>query len=109
MYANRYEVAKDFSEALKWYRLAANHGIAMAQFNLGVAYVDGTGVPQDYVQAHKWLNLAVSRFRASDKEKRDRAVIVRDGTAAMMTPAQIAEAQRMAREWLEQHPSAGQR
>jgi TPR repeat protein len=56
-------------------------------------------VPQDYVQAHKWLNLAASRFPASEKENRDKAVKYRDLATAKMTPAQIAEAQKLAREW----------
>ena len=44
--------------------LAAEQGSADAQFSLGVMYTNGRGVPQDYVQAHKWLNLAVSRASA---------------------------------------------
>jgi hypothetical protein len=45
-----------------------------------------------------WLNLAASR---SDDDMRQMAVNVRDDIAAKMTPAQIAEAQRMASEWTE--------
>jgi hypothetical protein len=55
-------------------------------------------VPQDYVLAHMWFSLAASR--ASDAALRDMAVENRDRAAAMMTPAQIAEAQRMEREWV---------
>jgi hypothetical protein len=46
-----------------------------------------------------WFNLAASWFSASEKEKRESAVKNRDFVASMMTPAQIAEAQRLAREW----------
>ncbi len=60
-------------------------------------YYKGRGVPQDYVQAHMWLNLAASRFPQGTD--RDMAVKIRDILAAKMTPAQIAEAQRLAREW----------
>ncbi len=60
-------------------------------------YEQGQGVPQDYVQAHMWFNLAASRSPpGADHAK---AVKNRDILAAKMTPAQIAEAQRMAREW----------
>jgi len=45
-----------------------------------------------------WLNLAASR--AVDTEIRDGAIKARDLVAAKMTPDQIAEAQRMAREWV---------
>ncbi len=60
-------------------------------------YDVGQGVPQDYVQAHKWYNLATSRFPPG--ENRDLAVKNRDLVATKMTAAQIAEAQRLAREW----------
>jgi len=60
-------------------------------------YVDGQGVPQDYVLAHLWYNLAASRL--TDPNRRVRAVEVRDLVARMMTAEQIAEAQRLAREW----------
>ena len=43
--------------------------------------------------------LATSRYPASEKAKRERAEIFRDLAAYKMAPAQIAEAQRMAREW----------
>ena len=69
-----------------------------AQFNLGVAYEDGgLGVPQDYALAYMWFNLASSP--ATNTDLRQMAVENRDKVAAKMTPAQIAEAQRMAREW----------
>ncbi len=61
-------------------------------------YGKGRGVPQDYVQAHMWLNLAASRLPPGTG--RERTVKNRDILAAKMTPAQIAEAQRLAREWM---------
>ena len=79
----------------KWYGKAADQGNAEAQFDLGRMYEKGQGVPQDYLYAHMWFNLAAAGFSAWDK----RAVNGRDALAAKMTPAQIAEAQRLAREW----------
>ena len=55
-------------------------------------------MPQNYTLAHMWLNLAASR--ATDDETRNKAVKDRDLAATMMTPAQIAEAQQMASEWV---------
>ena len=52
---------------------------------------------QDYVQAHMWFNLAVSNLAAG--ADRDKAVLNRDIVAYRRTPAQIAESQRLAREW----------
>ena len=74
------------------YRRAAEQGYAGAQSNLGFMYGKGRGVPLDYVQAHMWLNLAT-------KQGIERARKARDELAKKMTPAQIAEAQRLAREW----------
>ncbi len=97
MYGNGQGLPKDFSEAVKWYRKAAEQGNANAQNNLGGMYGNGQGVTQDYVQAHMWYNLAVSK--SPPGEDRDKAVKNRDLLAKMMTPAQISEAQKLAREW----------
>jgi TPR repeat protein len=77
----------------------AEQGYANAQYNLGLMYSKGQGVPQDYVRAHMWFNLSASRWPATEAERRDKAVKLRDIIASRMTPAQIAEAQKLAREW----------
>jgi TPR repeat protein len=92
MYFYGRSVLQDDVAAVGWYRKAAYQGYAPAQFNLGGMYYKGRGVPQDYVTAHMWFNLAAAGGRKD-------AVKVRDMLAAMMTPAQIAEAQKLAREW----------
>jgi TPR repeat protein len=89
-------VPQDYAEALKWFRMAANQGHASAQSNLGFMYRDGEGVPQDYVQAHMWFNLASA---ATKGPSRYSIAEYRDGVAEKMTPAQITEAQKLAREW----------
>ena len=55
-------------------------------------YFVGWGVPEDYVQAHMWLNLAAAKGQKNTAE-------IRDDVARKMTPAQIAAAQKLAREW----------
>ena len=97
MYGKGQGVPQDYAEAVKWYRKAAEQGYAKAQNNLGLMYVGALGVPQDYVQAHMWLDLAPSIF--SPGEDRDLAVEYRDIVAEKMTPAQISEAEKLAREW----------
>ena len=57
----------------------------------------GLGLPQDFVQAYMWSNLAA--MRETNAEERERAVKNRDLIASSLTPDQLAEAQRMAREW----------
>ena len=96
MYESGQGVLQDYAEAAKWYRQAADQGDIGAQYSLGVLYDKGRGVVQDYVQAHKWYNLvaAVSSGPEGAKAQKDR-----DKIAAKMTPAQIAEAQKSAREW----------
>ena len=89
------------ADAVRWYQLAAEQGYAEAQFNLGVMYASGAGVPQDYVQAHMWFNLAASR---STGELRDNSVKNRDRAAEELTPDGLNEAQRLAREWDAAHP-----
>ena len=79
-------------EAIKWFRKAADQGDADAQLLLGSLYLTGNGVPQDYVIAHMWLNLAAAHGKEEAAEGRDHA-------EKLMTPAQIAEAQKLAREW----------
>lgn len=51
----------DYATALQLFRPLANQGDAAGQFHLGPMYDNGLGVPQDYVQAHKLLNLALDR------------------------------------------------
>ena len=86
-------VPRDYAEAMKWYSRAANQGFASAQYNLGAMYFEGRGVPEDFVQAHMWFNLS-SQAQDNWHMTQDR-----DMTARLMTPAQIAEAQKLAREW----------
>ena len=101
MYDSGEGVPQDHAEAARWFRLAAEQGHLGAQEFLGAKYWVGSGVPQDYVQAHMWLHLAASRLTGEDREK---AVEGGASVALLMTPAKIAEAQRLAREWEAAHP-----
>ena len=65
-------------------------------FQLGVAYANGDEVDVDLVAAHKWFNLAALRGYAD-------AAWHRQQIAEEMTAAEIAAAQRAAREWLGLH------
>ncbi len=96
MYRVGQGVPQDYTQALKWFRLAAEQGDAGGQSKLGASYNIGKGVPQDYVQAHMWANLAAAQGIKN-------ALELRKLIAKKMTPEQIAEAQRLAREWLATH------
>jgi hypothetical protein len=100
--ANRYYegvgIQQNYGEAAKWYRLAAERGLPSAQSHVGYVYSIGLGVPQDYVEAYMWFDLAASRHSAGE-EPRDWAISNRNSLTAKMTPLQLAEAQRLTREW----------
>lgn len=73
---------------------AAEMGDASAYFDLGVAFSTGShDVDCDFVEAHKWFNLAAVSGHAE-------AAQCRADIAEDMTAREIAEAQRRAREWL---------
>ena len=77
------------AEALAQWRYAADAGDDRAMLALGRLYVQGLGASQDFVEAHKWLNLAASRSSAA-------AAGERDALSARMTPQQMATAQERA-------------
>lgn len=80
-----------------WFRRAAEQGSPSAQYDLGLAYLYGEGgLLQDFVQAYMWFNLAAAGGYGKAKE-------VRGDLVTKMTTEQIAEAQRLAREWMEKH------
>lgn len=82
----------DYRGALKEFRPMAEEGNAAAQLLLGFMYERGQGVPQDYVQAHLWFNLAA---RQGD----EKAARMRDELGSRMTSEQVAEANRLAVQW----------
>ena len=104
----------DYSLAVRLWRPFAerdNALIAFAQYFLGVQYYEGRGVPQDYVLAHMWLNLAASHTGPlpviaslvkspdwTERAFRQEIVDYRNEVALKMTPAEISEAQRLARD-----------
>ncbi len=92
MYLNGWGVTQDYVVAIRLFRKAVNRGEAQVQVKLGLMYEEGWGVAQNYVLAHMWFNLAAAQ---GEKDARKQ----RDSLAEKMTPAQIAEAQKLAREW----------
>ena len=101
MYQHGDGVIKDYKEAVKWYRLAAEQGNAAAQTNLGNMYHNGDGVIYDRVSAHMWHNLAASN--ALSTIGYERAKENRDDVAEEMTPSQLEESTRLAREFEENY------
>ena len=75
---------------MKWYRLAAAQGYALAQNNLGIMYYKGIGVPQDDAEAHMWFNISAANGNSV-------AAALSRLVAATLLPADISEAQRRAK------------
>lgn len=88
----------DFAGVLKRYRPLAEQGDADAQYFLGEMYAKGQGVPKDYALAYMWFNLAAAQS-ASHSAQHPHPGLNRDELEKLMPPDQIAEAQRLAREW----------
>jgi len=89
---NGWGVPQDSAEALKWLRRAADQGEGRALFSLGIMSVNGLGVPQDDVQAFAW-------FDCADRQGEANGAIGRDALAQRMSPEQVEQARRLAREW----------
>lgn len=97
MYRDGEGVDQDYAEAARWYRRAAEQGNASAQKSLGTMYSNGMGVAKDLVNAYMWYHIAST----SGHEGATRS---RDYIAKQMTAARIAEAQELARAWMDKHP-----
>jgi TPR repeat protein len=96
MYTSGDGVPQDYAEAVRWYRLAAEQGSAVAQSHLGFMYAVGDGVPKDLVYSYMWLDLSAAHGNA--RARSGQGVIMEQ-----MSREQIAEAQRLSRKWIEEH------
>ena len=92
MHHNGEGVRQDYKEAAKWRTRAAEQGDAVAQSNLGRMYAYGQGVLEDYVEAYKWSILAA--MNGAEKAPRFKQML-----RERMTPAQVEEGQRRAKEF----------
>ena len=79
----------------EWYRKAAEQGNVRAQYSLGVMYETGQGISQDNVQAYLWYDLAASH----PSVEQEQSIKNRDIVVTQMTSEELAEAQRLVREW----------
>lgn len=85
-------VARDHQRAARWYRRSAEQGYGQAQYLLALKYQTGQGVGADRVRAYVWFDLAAMNEVGPAAVKRTRL-------SAVMTPEEIASAQRSVREW----------
>jgi TPR repeat protein len=115
-YEHGFSVPQSDADALAWYRRAANkvydsshltlmHG---PQYNLAAMYAAGRGVSKNNVQAYMWFTLAARLGDVKSPDlpgvavfgsPKETALEQRDTVAALMTSAEIAEGEQLAREW----------
>ena len=91
MYNEGKSVPEDDAKAVRWYRRAAEQGYEKAQHNLGWSYATGRGVPKNKVKAYAWWRISAKQGRKI--AKRNKGIVEKK-----MTPAQIAEAQKLSSE-----------
>ena len=92
LYSKGRGVPQNDTEAVRWYRMAADQGNSQGQLSLGHRYLHGEGVPTNYVEAYKWFALSAAQGNVF-------ASTPRDFVLEKMTPAQIAEGQRLVAAW----------
>lgn len=97
MYEDGEGVKQNYVMAAKWYRKAAEHvpdfgGADQGRNNFGLLYLNGLGVPKDYVQAYVWFSLTGSQENLLYAK-------------AEMSPLQVLKAERMAQQWKDRHIS----
>ena len=86
----------DYTTALREWTPLAEQGHDSVQYNLGMMYAAGRGVPQNYVYAHMWANIASSNGNETGGK-------LGDSTAEKMSPAEIFAAQKLVRECVEKN------
>ncbi len=92
MYMEGRGVSQDFSKAFDLFSEAAEHGYLIAQCNLGAMHAEGKGVARDYIKAYMWCSLAAGQGDSNAQKNLDLM-------AKKMSSSEIAEAQRLAKEW----------
>jgi TPR repeat protein len=92
-YTFGFGVERNYAEAIKWYRMAADSGHPAAQLNLGLMYANGQGTTRDLVEAYKWCLLAAERDPST-------SVAGRDTLVRKLSREELEEAQRRATEFV---------
>ncbi|MDH3236228.1 MAG: sel1 repeat family protein [Alphaproteobacteria bacterium] len=100
MYRDGQGVARDYAEALRWWRKAAEQGVVDAQYALGNIYGGGTGIARDNTLAYMWYDIAA---QTGEEWLSAIAGTNRDVLAARMTPAEISQARQLVAEWMAKH------
>jgi len=96
LYANGKGQPVNYPEAMKWYRLSAGQGFAPAVYTLGLSYVEGRGVEKDNVKAYQYFTVA---WQLGDIRTGEPSATAREKLIKQMSPAQIAEGDKLSRDF----------
>jgi TPR repeat protein len=96
-------VTVNFAQAAAWYLKAAEQGDAFAQYQLGLLYEEGNGVPQSHANAYFWLDLAAAG-KPIDARLQEAAAKNRDDAASHLSSTDLVQTQERTRKWFEDHP-----
>ena len=91
IYADGQGVEQNFEEASKWYRKAAEQGVAEAQYRLGILYRDGNGVPQDMEYAYGWYSVAAHLGHVKAGKALEQSV-------STLSPEELTEAKKLSQD-----------
>jgi len=96
LYEEGIGMPRNYEQAINWYSKAAKQGFAQAQVRLARMYYFGRHVRQDNFLAYIWLTLAAEQGDETGRRNRDKV-------AKLMRSEQVAEAQKLASEWMVQY------
>jgi TPR repeat protein len=98
-YENGFGVPQNYALAFKWYRLAAEQGSWIGQGGLAGMFEKGLGMPKNLIEAYAWYSAAdANKGEAESSEAK-----LREMLAQKLTPAQLAEGQKLAVEYFEKY------
>ncbi len=91
-------VAPNMNLAMHYYRMAAEHGHVVSQYNYGLYLVQGTGVPKDVAAGIPWLVKAAAGDDSAAMQRL--GILYRDGDG-------VTQSQPLSLQWFQKAANAG--
>jgi TPR repeat protein len=99
LYRDGHMVRKDVIRALALFRKAADQDLHWAQYNLGLMYFSGEGIPPDYPEAYYWLGIAAVARENDDSQVYSTAAFLLQEVGTKLTSDEIEETRRRISRW----------
>ncbi len=97
------EIDLDFCEAFTERLKLAKQDVAYAQVSVATFYQNAQGVYPSKISAYMWFELAASNNDKNDEQSRKDGRIERDNIAKEMSSYEIAEAKKLADDWIKEN------